>query len=129
MTLATQLNHFYILIDECDRKINHDIKNQAGRGIKRCGFLRHKRSTRKRPRSAERATNYTMLGLYSLSLIVIGHPPAVPKNRNRGVYYGECIMVNVSFTLPFVSSAQRTLQCASGGADNANDLLSVSSYK
>lgn len=46
-----------------------------------------KQSTQKRPHSEKRAINYMMLGLYSLLLIVIGHPPAVLKNGNRGVYY------------------------------------------
>lgn len=46
-----------------------------------------KQSTQKRPHSEKRAINYMMLGLYSLLLIVIGHPPAVLKNGNRRVYY------------------------------------------
>lgn len=46
-----------------------------------------KQSIRKRPHSTKAAIHCMMLGLYSLSFPVTGHPPAVLKNGNRGVYH------------------------------------------
>lgn len=84
MILVTQLNYFYSLIDKCDRlAMNSGIKQVEASNI--VFVYGTKQSTQKRPHSTKRAKNYTMLSLYSLSLSVIGHPPAALKNRNREI--------------------------------------------